>query len=246
LQGALPFAKQTASEVDQHPGQSGSMNIPRSTRRRVGWFVAGMAGLAAILLAAGLIFRGEYETEQSASRTFRIAQDFSDVRKILVRKHGAEQIVTMGGTSEFISQKWSNVGGDVGTLDFLNPDWRLQLHGTLRVRTKDDYIGQHDIDLEQDVVIEVDFLHSEVELDKPAERLRDYRMTTHFDRDPAGGTRVELKLTQRILTDAPWFAHGIADRRVRASVEKTLVNQEAAIQRFIAENIDDVPLLPLR
>lgn len=224
------------------------MSIPKLARRRVLWFVAGMAGLAAILLAAGLIFRGEYETEQSASRTFQIAQDFSDVRKILVRKHGAEQIVTMGGTSEFLSQKWSNVGGDVGTLDFLNPDWRLQLHGTLRVRTKDDYIGQHDIDLEQDVVIEPDFLHSEVELDKPAERLRDYRMTTHFDRNesPGGGTRVELKLTQRILTDAPWFAHGIADRRVRASVEETLVNQEAAIQRFIAENIDDVPLLPLR
>jgi hypothetical protein len=205
-----------------------------------------MAGLAVILLAAGLIFRGEYETEQSASRTFRIAQDFTDVRKILVRKNGAQQIVTMGGDSEFISQNLVPVGGEVDSLKLLDPDWRLELHGTLRVRTKDEYVGQHDIDLNQDVVIETDFLRSEVELDKPAGRLRDYRMTTHFERDPEGGTRVELKLAQRILTDAPWFAHGIADRRVRASVEKTLVNQEAAIQRFIAENIDDVPLFPLR
>jgi hypothetical protein len=205
-----------------------------------------MAGLAVILLAAGLIFRGEYETEQSASRTFRIANDFTDVRKILVRKNGAQQIVTMGGDSEFISQNLVPVGGEVDSLKLLDPDWRLELHGTLRVRTKDEYVGQHDIDLNQDVVIETDFLRSEVELDKPAGRLRDYRMTTHFERDPEGGTRVELKLAQRILTDAPWFAHGIADRRVRASVEKTLVNQEAAIQRFIAENIDDVPLFPLR
>jgi hypothetical protein len=55
-----------------------------------------------------------------------------------------------------------------------------------------------------------------------------------------------LQLAQRILTDAPWFAHGIADRRVRASVEQTLANQEAAIRKLVADNIDDVPLLPLR
>jgi hypothetical protein len=55
-----------------------------------------------------------------------------------------------------------------------------------------------------------------------------------------------LALTQEILTDAPWFAHGIADRRVLASVEKTLENQEAAIRKVIADNIGDVPVFPLR
>jgi hypothetical protein len=49
-----------------------------------------------------------------------------------------------------------------------------------------------------------------------------------------------------ILTDAPWFAHGIADRRVRQSAERTLANQERAIRKLIQENIDDVPLFPLR
>jgi hypothetical protein len=57
---------------------------------------------------------------------------------------------------------------------------------------------------------------------------------------------VDLALTQEILTDAPWFAHGIADRRVLASVERTLANQETAIRKVIAENIGDVPVFPLR
>jgi hypothetical protein len=218
---------------------------------RAKYLTLGVAIALVAVVAASLLFWGEYETEQSGTRTFVIAEDFTTVRKILVRKNGAQQIVTMGGDSEFISQKFDTVGGDVDSLLPLNPDWRLQLHGTLRVRTKDEYVGQHEIELAQDVVIVVDFLHSEVELEAPVGRLRDYRMTTHFERiadgqPGAGGTRVELKLAQRILTHAPWFAHDIADRRVRESVERTLANQEQAIQRFIAENLDDVPLLPLR
>jgi hypothetical protein len=221
-------------------------NLARDRRLLVVGAGLAMATALVVAIAAGLVLGGEYESEQSARRSFALEEDFTTVRKILVRHNGAKQIVTMGGTSEFLSQNWSSVGVGVESLAPLDPDWRLELHGTLRVRTKDDYIGEHDIALEQDVVIEVDFLHSEVELDKPAERLRDYRMTTHFQRNEAGGTSVELKLAQRILTHAPWFAHGIADRRVLASVERTLANQEAAIRRFIAENIDDVPLLPLR
>ena len=72
-------------------------------------------------------------------------------------------------------------------------------------------------------------------------------MTTKFSRDSqSNSTVVDLALTQEILTDAPWFAHGIADRRVLASVEKTLANQETAIRKVIADNIGDVPLFPLR
>lgn len=211
-------------------------------------------GLVVVLLGAsvlgGLIFRGDYETEQTATRSFTLDQNFTVVRKILVRKDGAKQLVTMGGGSVFRDQKWNQVGGDVESLKLLDPQWTLVLHGVLQVTTQDDYIGQQDIDLLQDVRITPDLLDSAVKLAKPAERLRDYQMTTHFERDESTGapgtTRVELKLTQRILTRAPWFAHGIADRRVKASVERTLANQEAAIRRLVAENLDDVPLLPLR
>ncbi|HYO24430.1 MAG TPA: hypothetical protein VEQ85_05725 [Lacipirellulaceae bacterium] len=224
------------------------------TRSRVMTIAGTVGALAVGAVALGLVFRGSYETEQTSTRSFVMPEDFTAVRKILVRKDGAQQLVAMGG-STFLGQQWSGGGVDVGAVTLLDPKWRLDLHGTLKVRTQDDYVGQQDIALEQDVVIEPDFLHSEVELDKPAERLRDYRMTTHFSRaesaaragaDGASGTRVELKLSQRILTDAPWFAHRIADRRVLASVERTLENQEAAIRKLVAENIDDVPLLPLR
>ncbi|RIK79348.1 MAG: hypothetical protein DCC67_10690 [Planctomycetota bacterium] len=219
------------------------MGISRTTR----WAIALILAVVIVAVGGGLLLRGEYATTQTARRTFVIDEDFTSVRKILVRTDSAKQIVAMGGGSEFISQQWSAIGGAIDSIKLLDPQWRLQLHGTLRVRTKDPYIGQHPIALEQDVVIEVDFLNSDVTLKQPAERLKQYHMKTRFERDPsAGNTRVALELTQEILTDAPWFAHGIADRRVRSSAEQTLANQERAIRRLVAEHIDDVPVFPLR
>ncbi|MCA9258198.1 MAG: hypothetical protein KDA61_03305 [Planctomycetales bacterium] len=206
--------------------------------------------LACVLLAApfvwGVAFRGEYATRQAAAREFVLDEDFTVVRKILVRKNAAQQIVTMSGDSEFVEQKFSSVGGDVNSLELLNPQWRLELEGTLRVRILDKYVGQQVVALDQDIEITVDKVDSQVELREPSERLKDYAMTTRFTRTPENKTLIELSLEQAILTDAPWFAHGIADRRVKASVEKSLENQEEAIRQVIAENRDDVPLLPLR
>lgn len=222
------------------------MAISRNTK----WAIGGILGVTALAVAAGLLFRGEYATIQGATRTFTIDDNFTGVRKVLVRTDAAKQIVTMGGGSEFISQHWQTVGGDLGSSlrELLeDPNWRLELHGTLKVLTKDEYIGEHEIMLDQHVVITPDSLTSEVHLKEPTARLKKYDMTTSFQRDSqAGNTIVELALTQEILTDAPWFAHGIADRRVLASVERTLANQETAIRKVIADNIGDVPLFPLR
>jgi hypothetical protein len=218
--------------------------------KRPGPVVLAVISLLALLVVAvvgGLIFRGKYETTQTATRTFELEQNFTVVRKILVRKDGAKQIVTMGGGSEFLSQTWNRSDFNVESLTPLDPKWDADLVGTLRVRTQDDYVGEQDIALAQTVAIDPNSLHSEVKLKEPAERLRDYQMTTDFRRDQADkGTRIELMLSQTILTDAPWFAHGIADRRVLASVERTLANQEAAIRKLVQENLDDVPLFPLR
>jgi hypothetical protein len=219
------------------------MLLSRNTK----WAIGGILSLVALAVAAGLLFRGEYATTQSATRTFTIAENFTSVRKILVRTDAAKQIVTMGGGSEFISQDWRTVGGEVDAIRLLDTNWRLELNGVLKVLTKDDYIGENVIALDQHVVITPDSLVSEVHLTEPTARLKQYEMKTSFRRDPqSGNTLVELALTQEILTDAPWFAHGIADRRVLQSVEKTLANQEAAIRKVVADNIGDVPLFPLR
>lgn len=219
------------------------MTISRNTK----WAVGAILGLAAVAVVGGLLIRGEYATTQSAQRQFRIDDNFTPVRKVLVRTDAAKEIVTMGGGSEFVSQDWQTIGGDLEPARLLESNWRIELHGVLRVRTKDYYVGEHVIDLDQHVVITPDSLVSEVHLKEPTARLRQYEMTTSFKRDPqSGDTVVDLALTQEILTDAPWFAHGIADRRVLASVERTLANQETAIRKVIAENIGDVPVFPLR
>lgn len=213
-------------------------------------------------IVAGLIWRGEYPTRQTAELNFVIDHDFTKVRKIMVRTNAAKEIVTMGGGSEFVEQNWdmtdSNVdpGIDVdkigegaigrGLLKNLlgSPDWELKLNGTLKVRTLDEYIGQNVVTLQQAVEIVPDHLQSDTKLIEGAGRLLDYVMTTRLERED-DHTRVLLTLTQEINTDAPWFAHGIADRRVRASAEKTLTNQEAAMRQLIEENKDKDWLFPL-
>jgi hypothetical protein len=220
----------------------------RLTRRTVG-FIIGVLTTLCIVLVLSLLLGREYPSRQTATRTFVVDEDFTSVRKILVRNDAAKQIVTLGGDSEYIADDMESIGLESGRpLDqLLNPDWRLHVNGTLWVRTKDPYIGQHKIALAQDIEITTDLLHSQTHLKEPAERLKQYDMKTFFDRDKENGkARVTLELTQEILTDAPWFAHGIADRRVRQSAERTLANQEKAIRKLIADNIDNVPLLPLR
>lgn len=219
--------------------------------RKATWLLALLAAIPVLAVLLGLVFRGQYLTEQTATRTFDLDVDFTKVRKILVRTDGARQIITMAGDSEFVSQKWSGFGVDVDPAEALrlmfDPKFHLELFGTLTVRSLDEYIGKPLVELKQEVVIEVDFLNSEVNLAKPTERLKGYHMVTRFERAPDDkGSHISLSLTQKILTDAPWFAHGIADRRVRASAARALENQEGAIRKLIADNINDVPLLPLR
>jgi len=207
-----------------------------------------------VAVGAGLIWYGEYPTEQTAVQSFVIEENFTKVRKIMVRTDAAKEIITMGGGSEFVEQQWE--GGSVGGLDKIgeggllknllgDPDWQLKLHGTLQVRTLDDYVGQNVVTLEQDVEIVPDYLQSDTKLIKGAGRLLGYDMTTRLEREE-NHTLVTLKLTQEIKTDAPWFAHSIADRRVLASAERTLVNQEVAMRKLIEENSDKEWLFPLK
>lgn len=213
-----------------------------------------LAALLVVGVVAGFFVRGEYVTEQTAERTFTIAEDFTKVRKIMVRNNAAKEIVTMGGDSEFIDQKWEGGDVDLGEkkvgegklLDMLagGGDWQIDLTGELQVRTTDEYIGKNEIKLQQVVKIIPDEIDSQVRLKKPGEKLLDYQMSTNLGRDEKQ-TKVTLMLTQKIKTEAPWWAHSVADRRVKASAAKTLENQEAAMRELIDEKGKDVGLLPL-
>ena len=230
----------------------------RSSRKKLAGCL--VASLVVLFVASIFVLPREYPTQQSATLSFVIEEDFTKVRKIMVRTDAAKEIVTMGGGSEFVEQRWQDGSAKPGGKDFGeallrgvlsgNPDWQLELHGTLKVRTLDPYInkngvGQNVVTLQQDVEIVPDSIQSDTKLIEGSERLLGYAMTTRLEREEEH-TRVTLKLTQEIKTDAPWFAHGIADRRVLASVEKTLANQEIAMRKLIADNRDKNWLLPLR
>lgn len=196
-----------------------------------------IAAITILALALGLfvIFKRGYVAEQTAALSFSIDQDFTVVRKVLVRKDGAKQIISMGGASEFVDQAWSDI--DLGFDSFrLQKDWRINLEGTLTVRTLDDYIGRQVIELAQQVEVTEDLVDSNVKLVEGTDKLLDYAMRTKFARNEAGTTQVDLELRQKIHTAAPFFAASIANKRVRESAELMLSNQEQAIRQFIAEH----------
>ena len=213
------------------------------------------AGLVVLFVASIFVFPREYPTQQSSKRSFVIEEDFTKVRKIMVRTDAAKEIITMGGDSEFVEQKWQDGSANAGGKDLGeallrgvlsgNPDWRIELHGTLKVRTLDEYVGRNVVTLQQDVEIVPDHIQSDTKLIEGGARLLGYAMSTRLEREK-NVTRVTLKLTQEIKTDAPWFAHRVADRRVLASVEKTLANQENAMRELIEANRDKKWLFPLR
>ena len=233
------------------------MKLSRGLKIGIGLPVAALV----VAIVAGLIWRGEYPTKQSVERNFVIEEDFTKVRKIMVRTDAAKEIVTMGGGSEFVEQTWNDLSaepgieGEVGqgaigrallrNVLSSDPKWELKLEGKLKVRTLDEYIGQHVVTLQQDVHIVPDYLQSDTKLIEGSGRLLDYVMMTRLEREE-DHTRVTLTLAQEINTDAPWFAHGIADRRVRASAERTLANQEVAMRQLIDDNRDKDWLFPLK
>jgi len=194
--------------------------------------------LAAALAASTLVISNKYPTEQTAVVTFHLPDNFTNVRRILVRTEATKKIITMAGDSEFVDVSWSSVGGGLDSINVLK-DWRLELHGTLKVQSLDPYVGKPLVDLTQDVRISGDEVFSKTDMIEPSDRLLEYKMTTHFQRDEQEkNTLVELTLTQEILTTAPWFAHRIADRRVYASAHRALENQKTAIIKLIDENRD--------
>jgi hypothetical protein len=218
-----------------------------------GWAL-GVFALLVVAFAASWVLTGEYTTEQTAERSFVINEDFTKVRKIMVRTNAAKQIITMGGTSEFVDQKWeeASIQSPKGTVAeallnaVLSPDpgWKLELKGDLKVRTLDDYIGKEVVELKQHVEITPDLINSVSDLEKGSERLLGYKMITRQERE-GDHTRITLMLTQKIKTHAPWFAHGIADRRVYESAMKSVERQQAAMIKLIDENKDQSWLFPL-
>ena len=231
------------------PDSSSAKSSPRSF---VKWLVLLLVLIAAF--AISWIATAGYLSQQSVERSFVIDQDFTKVRKIMVRTNAAKEIITMGGTSEFVEQKWEEGSVDIGAENFgeallksvfsADPGWELNLEGDLKVRTLDEYVGREVVTLRQKVHIDPNVINSETELVKGSERLLDYAMTTRLERE-GDHTLITLKLMQEIKTHAPWFAHPIADRRVKASAARSLEKQEAAMIKLIEDNKDQSWLFPL-
>ena len=209
--------------------------------------VAGFLVLVAALLAAStLVVSNDYPTTQTAEMSFNLPDDFSKVRSILMRTEATKQIIILAGDNEFLDERWDNLTPSLNLTRILNPQLNLELKASLKVRSRDDYIERPVVTLKQVVKITSEEVLSDIRLDEGSDRLWQYELITHYTRnEEENNTRVDLRLTQEILTTAPWFAHWIADNQVYASAERQLVNQKRAIRQLIEENRDKGGLLPI-
>lgn len=206
---------------------------PRKSHKLLRTLLA-MAILAVALLGISmLVISNQYPTEQTATVEFPLPDAFAETRKILIRTGATKQIITMAGDNTFLEEKWSKVGGSFNPFKPMH----LELQGTMKVQSNDEYVGKPIVELTQDTRIALDEVHSHAKMAKAGERLLDYDLVTHFlSDDENGNTLVKLQLTQKVLTKAPWFAHGVADRRVLASANRALLNQKRAIIKLMDEN----------
>ncbi|MGD9721727.1 MAG: hypothetical protein AB7O59_05430 [Pirellulales bacterium] len=220
--------------------------MPMTRPRKIVMGIFGLVLLAILgLVASTLVISNDYPTAQTMEVTFRLPEEFTQVRNILMRTDATRQITTLAGDNDFLEEEWTKLGGGLDSLR-LWKDWRLELRANLKVRSRDDYIERPEVTLKQVVNIKNDEVISTIVLDQGSKRLRQYELVTHYERDDqAKNTLVRLRLTQEILTTAPWFAHWIADNRVRASAQRQLANQERAIKQLIADNHDKARLLSL-
>ena len=145
------------------------------------WRLIVASATAAVLAAVAIsILTAEYPTEQSARRTFTIDVSFPQVRKILVRTDAARRITTEAPEVRLSSSSGTINRWGLDSFDLKNPQWRIESHGRMKVRTNDDYIGQQLITLDQDVVISPASLRSEVQLEQGSGRLIGYALVTQF------------------------------------------------------------------
>ena len=186
-------------------------------------------------------------TTQTVERSFVIDEDFTKVRKILVRTDATKQIVTMTGDSEFIDQQWNTIGARTGGLKLLDLDlkWQLELErhavrcglGIPTSASTKSRFSQTSTSIRTRSIRTSNW-------PRRSERLRQYAMTTWFH-----ATR-EWQVTGAAATQG-----GDPHRRalvcplhcrpsgVRQSAEQALENQEQAIRQIIEENRDQRWLL---
>ncbi len=242
-----PSQQDELQDAPQTHQQDISKNNPPLFTVKRGVIAVGMLFVfVSVPIIYGLLFPGQKLVKAQAEREFIIDENFTDVRKILVRKDVAKDIIALGGDSEFVEQQWSAVGGDVNPTSIFDLGWRLELHGILKVRILDDYIGKHVVPMDQKVEITVDLVDSRSVLEQGTDRLLAYDMVTRFSRTADNKTRVQLKLMQEINAEAPWFAGAIAQNIVNESVQRSLANQERGIRQVIEDNKHDLPIFPLR
>jgi len=206
----------------------------------IGILVAVILAGAAVALAA--IPFWTLRVRSTATHGFTIDQSMHRVRKILVRTNAVKKIVAMA-EAKLIDQKWLNMHFQ---LDRPILEGGLDLHGTGRlvVLLKDDYLGTHEITLDQTVNIKRNSLSVVSNLQRPVGPIRRYYSTLHLVPDERGNAQFETTLELEIETKASWLIAGIVKSRIRESAAESLRNQEKAIREVVASHADDPIILP--
>ncbi len=203
---------------------------------------AAITVVAAVLLVFALVPLQTMEVRSSAEHEFLIDRPMERVRKILVRTNSIKTIVAMAD-ARLKDQQWLEIRFENDDR-LLDRDWELSGDGQLEVVTRNGWLGEVELQLDQSIKVRVDRLESTNQLASPAGPVRDYDARLLLTPDGEGKAHFATSLQLVIQTRASWFTRGMIESRIRSAAKESLVNQESALRQIVEEHDGKLLILP--
>ena len=178
----------------------------------------------------------------AATLEFDVPESTPRVRKIFVRSNATQDLVAMSDAT-LLAQDWTDLKlGIEGRL--LDRDWKLDGGGTIVVKFRDDYLGEHELTMKQTVHVEPNALTSLTELKEVNSPVQTYRNEITLQPNASGGTRVSLDLSLQVQTKALRIAQAEVKRQIKASAASSVEGQKSAILALIKKHDGQLMILP--
>ncbi len=209
------------------------------------WIVLTLAMvlIAAMLFIGSLFATGEIlEFNSSGTNKFTIDVPMTKVRKILVRTDAGKKLIAMSD-AEFVNQDWSELDLEADQ-PLRKRDWDISSSGVLTVQTTDPLVGNHELNLKQDLQIQPELLEIKSHLTEPSGPIRNYQSSLTIVPDEAANTQIDATLSLTYRQQVNWLTKSYAEKRIHSAADRSLARQEEGLRKAVAEYADQLFILP--
>lgn len=190
-----------------------------------------------VIATFGVIYLNSpvHHTHVNVNHSFVVNEDFTKVKKILIRTNVLERIAELSGAT-IEDSKWQNA--TVGMVRLTR--WDVAVEGDLRVRVRE-LSGV--LYIKQKTLISNDVIDTLLTLKEPTPPLQSYIDRTIFERQSNGTTLVKMQLQMDVAKKLPTPFHNHMDRIVWTNVNVTAAEHE--LKKIIDEYKDQRIIIPI-